>query len=68
MNTEDQFEKRLRRQPVVQSAAQNVTPVSGEVRKLLRQQEPLFAELAGPCPKPSLPSPRSQRHEDFANA
>lgn len=62
------------REPVTQVRAQTVVPVSGEIRKLLREQEQLFAELAGPPerpvidrPKPAVPSPQSRRDENFVN-
>jgi hypothetical protein len=62
-------------EPTVRVATHYAPPMSGEVKELLRQQEQLFAELAGPFhnseadrPKLVLPSPRSERRVDFANA
>ncbi len=62
------------REPASKASARAVVPVSGEVRKLLREQEQLFAELAGPAerpvtnrPKPAAPSPQSRREENLVN-
>ena len=48
---------------------------SREMREMLKAQEQLFAELAGPFekpladrPRPAAPTPRSSRREEFLNA
>jgi hypothetical protein len=61
--------------PAPQVVAQQTAPPSPELRKLLKQQSQLFAELVGPRdkpqagrPKPHAPQPRSSRREECWNA
>jgi hypothetical protein len=63
------------RDPSTRQYARYTAPPSPELREMLRQQEQLLAELAGPIgkpqaqpPRPSAPQPRSQRREEFLNA
>jgi len=65
----------ISREPAAPELARKAVPPSPQIREMLRQQERLLAELAGPFdkpeaspPKPVGPQPRSQRRMDFLNA
>jgi hypothetical protein len=63
------------REPAQPEIARRAPPVSPQLRELLRQQEQLLAELAGPAEtikaapaKPAAAPPRSERRESFMRA
>lgn len=63
------------REPAQPDMARRAPPVSPQLRELLRQQEQLSAELAGPAEtlkaapaKPASAPPRSERSENFMRA
>jgi hypothetical protein len=60
-------------EPGSHASARKLPPISGEMRKLLLEQERLFVELAGPRepveadrPKAAIPSPQSRWRPDCA--